>query len=176
MAKIYDGEMSDVEEAIAALRRVLELDGADPAALDALSAIYRREQRWGDLATVLSRARDLAATTRTASASSSRSPALYENEIGDDEAAVEAYRTVLGLDEDDVEALAGLERLYTKLDRFAELNRVYERQIALAEDPREKVRILAKSAGIHDEKLHDPRSAIEQNEAILRSTAGTSPR
>jgi tetratricopeptide (TPR) repeat protein len=175
VAKIYDGEMSDVEEAIAALRRVLELDGADPAALDALSAIFRREQRWGDLASVLSRARDLAATDEDRIHFQIQIAALYEGEIGDDEAAVEAYRTVLGLDEDEVEALAGLERLYTKLDRFAELNRVYERQIALAEDPREKVRILAKSAGIHDEKLHDPRSAIEQNEAILRLDGGNLP-
>jgi tetratricopeptide (TPR) repeat protein len=175
VAKIYDGEMGDVDEAVAALRRVLELDGADPAALEALSALYRREHRWGELASVLSRARDLAASDEDRIRFQLQIAALYENEIGDDEAAVEAYRTVLGLDEDDVEALAGLERLYTKLDRFAELNRVYERQIALAQDPREKVRILAKSAGIHDEKLHDPRSAIEQNEAILRLDGGNLP-
>jgi tetratricopeptide (TPR) repeat protein len=175
VAKIYDGEMGDVEEAITALRRVLELDGADPAALEALSAIYRREQRWGDLASVLSRARDLASSDEDRVRFQLQIAALYEAEIGDDEAAVDAYRTVLGLDDDQVEALAGLERLYTKLDRFAELNRVYERQIALAADPREKVRILAKSAGIHDEKLHDPRSAIEQNEAILRIDGGNLP-
>ena len=99
VAKIYDADMSDVEEAIAALRRVLELDGADPAALDALSAIYRREQRWGDLATVLSRARDLAAGDEDRVRFQLQIAALYENEIGDDEAAVEAYRTVLGLDD-----------------------------------------------------------------------------
>jgi hypothetical protein len=87
----------------------------------------------------------------------------------------QVYWTVVGLDENSREALAGLERLYTKLDRFAELNRVYERQIALAEDPREKTRILAKSAGIHDEKLHDPRSAIEKNEAILSLDGGNLP-
>jgi tetratricopeptide (TPR) repeat protein len=175
VAKIYDAEMKDVEEAIAALRRVLELDGADQAALEQLSALYRREQRWQDLVQVLSRARDLAASDEARIAWQLQIAAVDENELGDDEAAVEAYRTVLGLDDRSGEALAGLERLYTKLDRFAELNRVYERQIALAEDPREKVRILAKSAGIHDEKLHDPRSAIEQNEAILAIDGGNLP-
>ncbi|HET7826919.1 MAG TPA: tetratricopeptide repeat protein [Anaeromyxobacter sp.] len=175
VARIYDGDMKDTEEAITALRRVLELDGGDAQALEALSAIYRREQRWQDLAQVLSRARDLAPDDATRIAYQLQIAQLHENEIQDDEAAVEAYRTVLGLDENDREALAGLERLYTKLDRFAELNRVYERQIALAEDPREKVRILAKSAGIHDEKLHDPRAAIEKNEAILRIDGGNLP-
>jgi len=168
VARIYDGELHDVEEAVGALRRVLELDGGDPAALELLSALYRREQRWADLAAVLARARDLAASDQARIAFQLQIASLHENELGDDEGAVEAYRTVLGLDDRSAEALAGLERLYTKLDRFAELNRVYERQIALAEDPREQVRVLARSAAIHEEKLHDPRSAIERHEAILR--------
>jgi tetratricopeptide (TPR) repeat protein len=175
VARIYDAEMNDVEEAVGALRRVLELDGADAAALEALSAILRREQRWQDLAQVLSRARDLAPDDAARKRFQLQVAQLLENEIAEDEAAVDAYRTVIGLDENDVDALAGLERLYTKLDRFAELNRVYERQIALAADPREKVRILAKSAGIHDEKLHDPRAAIEKNEGILRLDGGNLP-
>jgi tetratricopeptide (TPR) repeat protein len=175
VAKLYDGEMGDVEEAVTALRRVLELDGSDAAALEQLSGLYRREQRWQDLAQVLSRARDLAASDEARVVFQLQIAGLYENEISDDEAAVEAYRTVIGLDDHSREALAGLERLYTKLDRFAELNRVYERQIALAEDVREKSRILAKSAGIHDEKLHDPRSAIEKNEAILALDGGNLP-
>jgi tetratricopeptide (TPR) repeat protein len=124
---------------------------------------------------VLARARDLAGGEEVRVAFQLEIAALYENEIADDEAAVEGYRTAIGIDDRSREALAGLERLYTKLDRFAELNRVYERQIALAEDPREQVRILAKSAGIHDEKLHDPRSAIDKNEAILKIDGGNLP-
>ena len=100
---------------------------------------------------------------------------LQENELGDDEAAVDSYRSVLGADDSNVVALAGLERLYTKLDRFAELNRVYEKQIALADDPREKVRVLGKSAGIYEEKLDDPRRAIERNEEVLGLDGGNLP-
>ncbi|MGC3998107.1 MAG: gliding motility protein [Anaeromyxobacter sp.] len=168
LCRIYDGELKDVEEAIGALRRVLELDGADAPALEGLSALYRREGRWADLVGVLARARDLAPSEDARIAWQLQIAAVHEEETGDDEAAVEGYRTVLGLDDRSAEALAGLERLYTKLDRFAELNRVYERQIALAEDPREKIRVLARSAAIHEEKLADPRPAIEKNEAILR--------
>jgi golgin subfamily B member 1 len=175
VAKLYDAELHDVEEAVAALRRVLELDGGDGDAVEALSALYRREARWADLAGILARARDLAANDGARIDRQLQIAALDENEIGDEEAAVEAYRTVLGLDDRNVEALGGLERLYTKLDRFAELNRVYERQIALADDAREKARILAKSAAIHEEKLHDPRSAIERNEAILKLDGANVP-
>ncbi|HET9554610.1 MAG TPA: tetratricopeptide repeat protein, partial [Anaeromyxobacteraceae bacterium] len=172
VARLYDRDLEDVDEAVAALRRVLELDGGDAQAVEALSALYRREHRWGELAGVVARARDLAADDEARIRWQLQIAGLYENEIGDDEAAVEAYRTVLGLDDRRREALAGLERLYTKLDRFAELNRVYERQVQLSGDPAEQVRILAKSAGIFEEKMQDPARAIAQNEAVLGLDGG----
>ena len=175
LAHRYDADLHDVDEAIGAMRRLLELDGADADALEGLSTLYRREQRWSDLAGVLARARDLASTEEARIGWQLQIASLFENEMADDEAAVEGYRTVLGLDDQNAEALFGLERLYTKLDRFAELNRVYERQIALAADPREKTRVLGKSAAIHEEKLHDPRLAIEKNEAILTFDGGNLP-
>jgi tetratricopeptide (TPR) repeat protein len=167
LSRLYDSELKDVDEAISAVRRILELDGGDPQAIAALAALYRREHRWGELAGVLARARDLASDDTARIGWQLQIAALYENEIGDDEAAVEGYRTVLGLDDQHQEALAGLERLYTKLDRFAELNRVYERQVQLSHDPVEQVRILAKSAGIFEEKMQDQARAVTQNEAIL---------
>ena len=133
VSRLYDGVLHDVDEAVTALRRILELDGGDPAALEALAAIFRREHRWGELAAVLARARDLAGDDAARLGWQLQIAGLDENEIGDDEAAVEDYRTVLGLDDRNAAALAGLERLYTKLDRFAELNRVYERQVQLSD-------------------------------------------
>ena len=172
MARIYDGQLQDAGEAIAALKRVLELDGADPDALETLATLYRREGRWGDLAGILARARDLAQDDAVRVGYQLQVASLHENELADDEAAVEDYRAVLGLDDRQPEALAGLERLYTKLDRFAELNRVYEKQAEIASDPREKVRILGKSASIWEEKLGDPIQAIEKNEAVLAIDGG----
>ncbi|HEU4383787.1 MAG TPA: tetratricopeptide repeat protein [Anaeromyxobacteraceae bacterium] len=175
MAKLYDGQLKDVEEAVGALRRILELDGGDAAAIEALSAIHRREQRWGDLAGVLARARDLAADEAARVAYQLQIAALYENELEDDEAAIEAYRTVLGSEDRNPEALAGLERLYTKLDRFAELNRVYEKLAEIAVEPRERLRVLGKSAGIWEEKLQNPHKAIERNEQVLSLDGGNLP-
>ncbi len=172
VSRRYDEDLHDVDEAVAALRRILELDGGDPQAMAALAALYRREHRWGELAAVLARARDLAPDDEARKAWQLQIAALYENEIGDDEAAVEGYRTVLGLDDRHREALAGLERLYTKLDRFAELNRVYQRQVQLSGDPAEQVRILAKSAAIFEEKMQDPARAVGQYEAILGLDGG----
>jgi tetratricopeptide (TPR) repeat protein len=175
MARIYDGQLKDPGEAISALRRVLELDGADGNAIGQLAQLYRRESRWPDLANILARARDLAHEDGARITYQLQLAALHENELEEDEAAVEDYRAVLGLDDRQRDALAGLERLYTKLDRFAELNRVYEKQAEIATDPREKVRILGKSASIWEEKLNDPRTAIERNESVLSLDGGNLP-
>jgi tetratricopeptide (TPR) repeat protein len=175
VSRLYDEVIHDVDEAVAALKRLLELDGGDPAALEALAGLLRREHRWGELAGVLARARDLANDDAARLGWQLQIAGLNENEIGDEEAAVEDYRTVLGLDDRNPTALAGLERLYTKLDRFAELNRVYERQVELSGDPVEQVRILARSAGIFEEKMHDAARATAQNEAILRVDGGNVP-
>ncbi|HEY6105445.1 MAG TPA: tetratricopeptide repeat protein, partial [Anaeromyxobacteraceae bacterium] len=131
-----------------------------------------RERRWGDLCGVLARARDLAGDEPTRVAYQLQIAALYENELSDDEAAIEAYRTVLGTEDRNPEALAGLERLYTKLDRFAELNRVYEKLAEIATEPRERIRVLGKSAGIWEEKLQDPHKAIERSEQVLSLDGG----
>ncbi len=168
IARVHDGELHDAEEAVAALRRVLELDGGDAQALEALATLFRREGRFGDLAHVLARARDLAPDAASRVAWQLQLAAVYETDLCDDEAAVEAYRSVLGMDDREPQALAGLERLYTKLDRFAELNRVYEKQADNAAETAEKVRILGKSAGIWEEKLGNPQKAIERYEQILR--------
>ena len=175
MARIYDGQLKDPGEAIASLRRVLELDGADAEALSALATLYRRESRWGELVGILARARDLAQDDPTRIVYQLQISSLNENEIGDVEAAVEGYRGALGLDDRQRDALLGLERLYTKLDRFAELNRVYEKQAEIATDPRERVRILGKSASIWEEKLGDTHQAIACYEAVLGIDGGNLP-
>jgi tetratricopeptide (TPR) repeat protein len=175
IAKLSDGPLRDPDEAVVSLRRVLELDGGDAPAIDLLAAIYRREKRHEELAQLLARARDLAPGDEARIAWQLQLAALHENELADDESAVEAYRSVLGLDDRQPEALAGLERLYTKLDRFAELNRIYEKQAELAEDPRDRVRILSKSASIWEEKLANAPKAIERQEQILAADGGNLP-
>jgi tetratricopeptide (TPR) repeat protein len=172
IAKLCDGPLQDPQEAVVSLRRVLELDGGDAPAIELLAAVYRRERRFPELAQLLARARDLAPDDAARIGWQLQLAVLHETELADDEAAVEDYRSALGLDDRRPDALAGLERLYTKLDRFAELNRVYERQAELAQDPRDKVRILSKSASIWEEKLGNAPKAVERQEQVLAVDGG----
>ena len=70
---------------------------------------------WGDLAATLARTRDLLPTAEERARMQVEVAAVQEKEIGDEEAAVEAYREAVGLDPRNTEAVAALERLYTRL-------------------------------------------------------------
>ncbi|HLL84408.1 MAG TPA: tetratricopeptide repeat protein, partial [Longimicrobium sp.] len=167
IARVYDEKRGDPAEAAAALQRSLELE-ADADTLNALVALYRRQASWLQVASALLRLRDLASDPLEKARVQNEVALVHEREIGDDEAAIEAWRQSLELDPFNREAVDALERLYTKLDRPAELLHVYQRQLELATDYRERVRIFFKSAAIWEDKLQNPGNADICVESILQ--------
>src|SRR5262249_53137117 len=93
---------------------------------------------------------------------------VYERELDQDATAVESYRQALEFDAGNTDALDSLERLYTKLDRPAELLTVYERKLELTEDYRERVKLLFKSAAIWEDKFQNLANADACVEAVLQ--------
>ncbi|MHB1846452.1 MAG: tetratricopeptide repeat protein [Deltaproteobacteria bacterium] len=165
LARTYDAG-GDQAEAVLALRRGLELDPADRALIDQLAALYRREQAWQDLVSLLQKARDQVEDSPTRAALQAQIAEITEVGLRDDEAAISAWALALELESSNEAALVALERLYTKLDRAAELLRVYDRQAELAA-PKDRVRIFSKAAQVWEEKLHNSANAIACLEGVL---------
>lgn len=166
IARVYDETIGDPAEAATTLLRALELE-PDMETLGVLTALYRRQNQHQNVAATLLRTRDLAATTEERARIQVQVAGVYERDIGDDEAAVVAYRQALEFDPENREALESLERLHTKLDQPAELLAVYERMLELSTDYRERVRVLFRSAGIWEDKYQNPANADACVEAIL---------
>ncbi len=139
ISRIYLERLKDVDEAANALIRALELE-PDVETLGELARLYREQHMWGDLAATLARTRDLLPTSEERARMQVEVAEVQEREIGDEEAAVEAYREALELDPRNRRRWTALERLYTRLDRPADLLAIYERQLELTEDYREKVK------------------------------------
>lgn len=167
IARVFDQALSEPDEAAQALLRALELE-PDPATLEVLCALYRRKQDWSNLAATLLRARDLAPSSEERSRIQAEVALVYEREVGDDEAALEGYRRALELDSGNRGALDALERLYTKLDRPAELLRVYEKQLELSTDYRERVKVLFKSAALWEDRQQNLINADVCMEGVLQ--------
>jgi tetratricopeptide (TPR) repeat protein len=166
IARVYDERVGDPQEAATALLRALELE-PDMETLGVLTALYRRQNAHTDVAATLLRTRDLAATAEERARIQVEVGGVYERDIGDEEAAVVAYRQALEFDPMNREALESLERLHTKLDQPAELLAVYERMLELSTDYRERVRVLFRSAGIWEDKYQNPANADACVEAVL---------
>ncbi len=166
IARVFDERLGDTREAAAALLRALDLE-PDLQTLEVLTELYRRQGDWANVAGTLLRARDLAPTAEQRSRIQCEVAAVYEREVEDDEAAIEAYRQALELEPSNKTALDALERLYTKLDRPAELLAVYERQLELSTDYRERVKVLFKSAAIWEDRYQNLANADACVEAVL---------
>jgi golgin subfamily B member 1 len=166
ISRTYVEKLKDVDEGASALMRALDLE-PDTETLAELAKLYREQHMWGDLASTLSRARDLAPSLEERARIQVEVAQVQERDLGDEEAAVEAYRAALELDPLNREAVDALERLYTRLNRPADLLAVYERQLELTEDYREKVRILFRSAAIWEDTYQNAANADACVEGIL---------
>ncbi len=166
ISRVFDERLSDPAEAAAALERALELE-ADPQTLGTLVELYRRQKAHAQAASTLIRWRDLCEAPEERARLQAEVAQIYERDLEDDEAAIEGYRQALEFDPTHRDALASLERLYTKLDRPADLLAVYERQIEVTADWREKVKVLFKSAGIWEDKYQNLANADACVEGVL---------
>ncbi len=166
IARVYDERVEDPQESASALLRALELE-PDVETLDELAALYRRQNAHAEVASTLLRKRDLMATPEERARIQVEIAGVYERDIGDEEAAVAAYRQALEFEPANAMALESLERLHIKLDQPAELLAVYERMLELSTDYRERVRVLFRSAGIWEDKYQNPANADACIQAIL---------
>lgn len=168
IARIWEDRIGEVDEAISALNRVLEIDGADKNALNALALLFQNESRWTELAHTLTRKVELAEDADENVELRMRVAALCEGELGDPEAGIQWYRGVLDFQAGHTGALSALERLYTNLERWSELIQVFETQLSLTEDSEEKLSLLTKMGAIYESEFESSKDACSCFERILQ--------
>lgn len=150
IARVFAEKLENPRESQAALERALELE-PDVVTLQSLIALQKAQGDHAAVAQSLLRMRDIAATPEERSQIQVEVAQVYERDLQDDEAATEGYRQALEFDPANAIALSALEQLFTRLNRPSDLLSVYERQIELTDDYREKVKIYFKSAQIWED-------------------------
>jgi tetratricopeptide (TPR) repeat protein len=134
LGDLYETQLASTSKAIEAYERVTSGDLANADALAALERLYRRGERWGNLARVLEKRAELFDTSEPGRAASYRKElaSLRSEKLGDVEGAIGRYEKALAADERDVEALRALEKLYEKVGRNDDYQRILERLAELA--------------------------------------------
>jgi tetratricopeptide (TPR) repeat protein len=178
LARIYEEETGQVEEAIATYRRVVDAEQDNKEALIALDRLYSRAQRWDELAEVVRREIGIAPNDQAVVDLTFRLAQIYELALLDLPKAVEAYREILQAEPTHAETRSALERmfmggtmqleiaevlepLYRQGQEWEKLHQIYEVQLGRIEDLGERQSLLRRLAEIAEQKLVDQVAAFQ---------------
>jgi tetratricopeptide (TPR) repeat protein len=167
VAEIHEFQRSDHAAAIASWRKVLDARSDDLPALAALDRLLALEGLTDDLVRVVERRAELADDAGVRLVLLHRVAALYEEVLARPAEAIAAYKNVLAVDDTDLAALDGLERLYGAAGEHRELADILRRKIELTAEPPERRRLRLALAQVCAEHLRDAYEAIAQLEAAL---------
>ncbi len=91
---------------------------------------------------------------------------LEENDLGDDDAAIQTYQQALDLDETDPHSLEALTRLYARRERFKDLSDLLRRRAEQAALPEDEARFRCELGQLL-EKLGETSTAIDEYQAVV---------
>ncbi|MDI7266447.1 MAG: hypothetical protein QME96_00435 [Myxococcota bacterium] len=176
-ARVFEREIGSTDEAIRRLVAVLEVDGSNAAALEALDRLYRAASRWADLVGVLRREEVIAQDEGEALAFKFDRGQVLQQELGDPAEAILAYREILEIDPQHAATRASLEFLFAegshRADIAAILEPIYrageeweklagllEHKVDLFTEPARKIEAIHRVAEIHESMLMSPDDAF----------------
>jgi tetratricopeptide (TPR) repeat protein len=148
------------------LESVLDEDPSHKAASDGLAQLYENNGDFQSYVTLLERR---AEATRGAERLTilCRVGEVREDRLQALEAARSDYQRVLAEDPTHLGALRGLDRVFTKLARYADLLSNLQDQVRLAATPRQKLTLLGRIASLYEEEFIDPELATSTYQEIL---------
>ena len=165
-AELLETKLNDPARARDLYLKVFEEDPGHARAAQALARLLERAGDFAGLVEVLQQRADALRGEEKLNALA-RIAEVYEDRLGDTNEALRRYEAILEVDPSNVEALKGLDRIYSRTGKYRELLGVLDRQIAAAATPRQKINLLERIAGIYDEEFLDHGVAAETCEKIL---------
>jgi tetratricopeptide (TPR) repeat protein len=165
IALTYQLRLQRPDEAATAYLRSLELE-PDRETFRTLIDLYRAQKKWIPVTDVLIRARDFESDRRSGRSCRWRSPTSTRRRSATTRRRSPATCRRWSSTRPTARPWTPWRRLYTKLDRAAELLGVYDAELRLA-DSRERVKILFKTAGIWEDKYQNLENADACLEAVL---------
>jgi tetratricopeptide (TPR) repeat protein len=167
LARLFEVEFVKPDKAAERLEQVIEIDPNHVEALTGLERLYRALQRWDDVVSAYER--HVAATSdRSTKARLFKALGdVYANEVRDNERAIDTYQNVIGLDENDAEALDALARLYEKTGDHASAIDTLERLTRCAKSPTQLVDLHYRIGRILEDKLGDRQAAVQHYQGAI---------
>jgi len=165
-AEVLEQRLNDISGARAVYEMVLSEDPAHERAADALARILEKQ---GDFDILVKRLEERVEAQATSGAVRSlcRIGDIYDERLGNTDDATNMYREALKRDPESLEALRGLERVFTKLGKYQDLIENLELQVSLAATPKQRIILLERIAAVHEEEFLNHQAAAQALERAL---------
>jgi tetratricopeptide (TPR) repeat protein len=167
MGDLADDRFAMRQEAEDYYRRALSLKDKHVGALEALERIYREDGRSNKLLNILERKAEAVEDVDSVVSALLQVAEAYEERFSDTKAAIENFERAAELSPSNLQALRGLERLYTVEGRFQDLISILEREFEVVATERERIEILMRLAQMWEQEFKKPDNAAERLEQVL---------
>jgi tetratricopeptide (TPR) repeat protein len=167
LGRVHVEQMGNVEEALLEYRAVSEAQPDNLDALRALEKLYLQAERYAELLDVYSRRSALSETPEESREIALQIADLHETRLGDREAAIESYQTVLVHDAVDERALSALDRLYREAQDWPRYSEIIERRLELDVGDQELVDLKFRLAEVQRLHLGDTEGALATYREVL---------
>jgi tetratricopeptide (TPR) repeat protein len=172
VAAIQESRGQDPQAAFQALSRAWleeagEGESRERPLFDELCRLAGITSGWRGLVAILEKAVDGSYDFDLTARVWARIARIHDEQLGDRSQAIDAWRKVTGVHDEDDSAWQNLERLLEAEERSSELVTVLEKRFTLVSDSREQKRLLYRAAELHEKVLGAPEKAIATWRQVL---------
>ena len=164
---LYNDRLSQVSEAAACYSRALAANREDVEAFQLLETLFTGNERWEDLLHLYQDMAEAALDADTRRTLLLKICRVQEEALFNLPEAIEAYRAVLDLDENDEEGVQALDRLYTETERWEDLCELLNRRCDFAQGEEEVVALKYRVGAIQELEMTEREAAVDYYEQVL---------
>ncbi|MDQ3031105.1 MAG: hypothetical protein M3Y87_01715 [Myxococcota bacterium] len=167
MGELCETHLNIPDQARAYYLQAVESDPEHVPGLEALEKVYRASSEWDELLDVQQRKAKALTDPEALVEAKLQIAETFEDRLGNIDEAIESYRQVLETDGHNLRALKGLERLYSRKERWQDLLQVLERQYDVLKTEKERITVLLRVASMWEEEFVKPEKAAERLEQVI---------
>lgn len=167
LADVQENQFLKADIAAQRLEQALAIDHTQEGAYVSLARCYRRLKQWNDLVDVYRRHLDETLDRSTKIDLYAAIGAVYRDELGDPDQAIDSFQAVVDADETNIAALEALSKLHEKQGDAARAIEMMTRVAELTVDGGQKVDMYYRIGRSMEEKLSDRYGAREKFELAL---------
>ncbi|MBN2343641.1 MAG: tetratricopeptide repeat protein [Deltaproteobacteria bacterium] len=167
VASICEDQLQDTDRAITHFKEVLALNPMHFDAATALERSYQINEDYEALAAIYMKKTEMVADMDDQKDLLFKASQIYEEVLENVDKAIEVYQRILEIDSDELRAINQLEGLFLRLERWDELQNIYNQKVDLVDLPDEKKEVLYVLGAMYERELNDTQKAITTYQRIL---------